>query len=186
MIQYEELNIKGVWLITPDKYGDSRGYFSETFHLDEFHERTNTPFFIQDNESLSQKGVLRGMHLQTSYPQSKLVRCVLGRIVDVAVDLRPNSPTFGDFEMVELSNENNQQLYIPKGFAHGFCVLSDMAIVNYKVDDIYSPESECSISPFDEELALPWGEWGVKEEQVLLSEKDKKGISLAEYKRRFQ
>ena len=159
-MKFTQLDIPGLWLIEPVRYGDSRGYFSEVFKLEEFREATGTDIlFIQDNESVSSRGVLRGLHMQSDeFAQAKLVRVSQGAVFDVAVDLRPGSPTRGRWVGVELSQENGRQLFIPRGFAHGFLVLSDMAQFQYKVDNVYAPQSEVSVRYDDPDLGITWPE----------------------------
>lgn len=165
-------NIPDIMLISPTIHGDARGYFMESFHRDKLEQTLNHPItFIQDNESQSRYGVLRGLHAQASpHAQSKLVRVVQGRILDVAVDIRQGSPSFGNHVAVELSAENKQQLFVPRGFAHGFVVLSEQAIVQYKVDNYYAPEHDMGISALDESLSI---DWHIPQREMLLSEKDK-------------
>lgn len=180
-MKYFETEIKGVWIIEPQRFGDPRGYFMEAFKLTEFHAATGTATeFIQDNESVSSRGVLRGLHFQRGeYAQAKLVRVSRGKVLDVAVDLRPGSETFGRHIAVELSDENARQLFIPRGFAHGFLVLSDTAQFQYKVDNAYAPQSEATLRFDDPELGI---NWPVGRENMLLSPKDLKGLSLSEIK----
>ena len=162
--------IDSVVIIEPEIFGDDRGYFFESYSQREFDEKVRPVRFVQDNESKSRYGVLRGLHFQKGlYAQSKLVRVVRGRVLDVAVDIRRQSPTFGRHVAVVLSGENKRQLYIPRGFAHGFLVLSDEAVFTYKVDNVYAPQAEASIRFDDPELAI---EWNIDKEQLLLSEKD--------------
>ena len=151
-------DIEGVLVIEPKVFGDSRGYFFECFNAREFREKTGLEVtFVQDNESKSRYGVLRGLHFQLPpYSQSKLVRCVKGRVLDVAVDIRKGSPTYGRYAMCELTEENHRQFFIPKGMAHGFCVLSEEALFQYKCDDFYHPEAEGGIAWDDPDLAIPW------------------------------
>ena len=173
---YTETVIPGVWIIEPKVLKDARGYFMEAFKQAEFEEHIGKIQFVQDNESCSSKGVLRGLHYQLApYSQSKLVRVIKGRVLDVAVDVREGSPTFGKYVAVELSDQNKRQLFIPQGFAHGFHVLSDEAIFTYKVDNAYAPQAEASIRFNDETIGI---EWPVAEEQLLLSEKDGHAVSF--------
>ena len=173
---YTETVIPGVWIIEPKVLKDARGYFMEAFKQAEFEEHIGKIQFVQDNESCSSKGVLRGLHYQLApYSQSKLVRVIKGRVLDVAVDVREGSPTFGKYVAVELSDENKRQLFIPQGFAHGFHVLSDEAIFTYKVDNAYVPQAEASIRFNDETIGI---EWPIAEEQLLLSPKDKTAPSF--------
>lgn len=176
-MKFTQLDIPGLWLIEPVRYGDSRGYFSEVFKLEEFREATGTDIlFIQDNESVSSRGVLRGLHMQGGgFAQAKLVRVSQGAVFDVAVDLRPGSPTRGRWVGVELSQENGRQLFIPRGFAHGFLVLSDMAQFQYKVDNVYAPQSEVSVRYDDPDLGITWPE---VDAPLNLSPKDEKARPL--------
>lgn len=178
-MKFTQLDIQGVWLIEPVRYGDSRGYFSEVFKLEEFREATGVDIrFIQDNESVSSRGVLRGLHTQSGeFAQAKLVRVSQGAVFDVAVDLRPGSPTRGRWVGVELSQENGRQLFIPRGFAHGFLVLSDMAQFQYKVDNVYAPQSEVSVRYDDPDLGITWPKMDVP---LNLSPKDEKAKPLSE------
>ena len=162
--------IEGVCIIEPKVFGDARGYFFESFSEREFQEKVGDVHFVQDNESMSTYGVVRGLHYQRMpYTQSKLVRCVKGRVLDVAVDIRRGSPTFGQHVAVELSEENHRQLFIPRGFAHGFSVLSDVAVFQYKCDNFYHPEADAGIQLMDEALGI---DWRIPIEQAILSEKD--------------
>lgn len=163
-------DIEGVVIIEPKVFGDDRGYFFESFSQLRFDELVRPINFVQDNESKSKYGVLRGLHFQKGqHAQSKLVRVVKGRVLDVAVDIRKGSPTFGKYVAVELSAENHRQLFIPRGFAHGFSVLSDEAISLYKCDNLYAPESEGAIIWNDPEIGI---DWGLAAEDVVLSPKD--------------
>lgn len=170
-MNYIETEIPGVWVIEPKVFSDARGYFMETWRESELNEALgHDVHFVQDNQSKSSRGVLRGLHFQKGdASQAKLVRVLQGTVVDVAVDLRRSSPTFGRHVAVELSAENNRQLFIPRGFAHGFQVLSDTAVFTYKVDNRYAPEAECSIRFDDSELGIQWPIGG---DEVVLSEKD--------------
>lgn len=174
---YTKTSIEGVYIIEPKVFGDARGYFMETFREADFEANTGASgHFIQDNESKSTYGVLRGLHYQRGeFSQAKLVRVIKGRVLDVAVDLRKSSPTFQQYVMVELSDENKRQFYIPRGFAHGFLVLSDEAIFCYKVDNVYAPESECSIRFDDPTLNI---QWSIAREEMNLSPKDTNGVEL--------
>lgn len=164
-------DIEGVVIIEPEVFGDSRGYFMESFSERDFHKHVAPVKFVQDNESRSRYGVVRGLHYQREpYAQSKLVRCVVGRVLDVAVDIREGSPTYGKHVAVELSAENHRQLFIPKGFAHGFAVLSQEAIFAYKCDEFYHPEAECGIAWNDSTIGI---DWRLPKEDIILSEKDK-------------
>lgn len=165
-------NIDGVVIIEPRVFEDARGYFFESFSQREFNEKVKPVDFVQDNESKSTFGVIRGLHFQRPpYAQSKLVRCVRGAVLDVAVDIRKESPTYGQHVAVELTEDNHRQIFIPKGFAHGFAVLSDIAVFQYKCDEFYHPESEGGISLMDAGLAI---DWRVPMDKAILSDKDKK------------
>ncbi len=171
-MEYRKTDIDGVYIIEPRVFGDARGYFVETWKEAEFNEHVGDVHFIQDNESKSTRNVLRGLHYQKGeWSQAKLVRVIKGRVLDVAVDIRRHSPTFGRHLMVELSDENKLQLFIPRGFAHGFLVLSDEAIFTYKVDNVYAPQAEAGIRWDDPELGIAWPTGGA---DVLTSEKDLK------------
>jgi dTDP-4-dehydrorhamnose 3,5-epimerase len=169
--KFIETKIKDLYIIEPTVFGDNRGYFMETYSKKDFHEAGLTMEFVQDNESKSKKGVLRGMHFQTMHTQGKLVRVIEGEVFDVAVDLRKGSPTFGQWEGVLLTDENKKQFYVPEGFAHGFLVMSDTAIFNYKCTDFYAPEYESGLLWNDAEVGIKWPLEGI--EEILLSEKDK-------------
>ncbi|MCQ2056960.1 MAG: dTDP-4-dehydrorhamnose 3,5-epimerase [Bacteroidaceae bacterium] len=163
-------DIDGVWIIEPKVFGDSRGYFFESFSQRDFEQAIGPVKFVQDNESMSTYGVMRGLHFQRPpYTQSKLVRCVKGAVLDVAVDIRKGSPTYGHYVSVELTESNHRQFFIPKGFAHGFAVLSDVAVFQYKCDEFYHPESEGGISILDESLGI---DWQIPTGKALLSDKD--------------
>ncbi len=168
--RFTETALSGVWVIEQNVYGDARGYFMETFVESCFREAGLNYHFVQDNQSSSRRGVLRGLHFQKKYPQAKLVRVFRGEVFDVAVDLRRDSPTFGKWEGVILSEQNRKQLLIPHGFAHGFQVLSDTAEFTYKCDDIYHPEDEAGILWNDQEIGIEWP----MTENLILSEKDQK------------
>ena len=166
-----ETEIKGVYIIEPKVFGDSRGYFFESFSQREFESVIGPVTFVQDNQSKSSYGVIRGLHFQKPpHAQAKLVRVVKGKVLDVAVDLRKDSPTFGKYMAVELSDENHRQVFIPKGFAHGFSVLSEEAVFQYKCDEYYAPESEAAIAWDDKDLNI---DWKVPADDVVLSPKDK-------------
>ena len=173
--------IEGLLLIEPDVHGDSRGYFMESFNSRTFREATGIDVdFVQDNESKSSYGVVRGLHFQRPpHAQAKLVRVVEGRVLDVAVDLREGSETYGKHFAVELSEENHFQMYIPKGFAHGFSVLSEKVVFQYKCDDYYAPETEGALAWDDPDLAI---DWRIPHESVRLSEKDKNHPRLKDLK----
>ena len=165
-----ETALEGVLIMEPRVFKDARGYFFESFSQREFDDKVRPIRFVQDNESMSTYGVVRGLHYQRMpYTQSKLVRCVKGRVLDVAVDIRRGSPTFGQHVAVELSEENHRQLFIPRGFAHGFSVLSDVAVFQYKCDNFYHPEADAGIQLMDETLGI---DWRIPIEQAILSEKD--------------
>ena len=175
---FKETDIKGVYVIEPRVFNDARGYFFEAWKRDEFKDHIGDVEFIQDNESKSSYGVLRGLHYQKGeFSQAKLVRVIKGRVIDVAVDIRRSSPTFGKYVAAELSAENKRQLFIPRGFAHGFLVLSDEAIFTYKVDNVYAPKYEASIRWNDETIGI---DWPISKEDVLTSEKDLRAASLSE------
>ena len=175
-MNYKKTEIDGVFIIEPRVFNDARGYFFEAFKQKEFEENVGKIEFLQDNESKSSYGVLRGLHYQKGEcSQAKLVRVIKGRVLDVAVDIRKSSPTFGRHVMVELSDENKLQFFIPRGFAHGFLVLSDEAIFTYKVDNPYAPESEAAIRYDDPDLAI---NWPIDEKLVLRSVKDMKAPLL--------
>lgn len=177
-MNFKELDIKGVWLIEPKRFIDNRGYFCETFKKQEFEDIVGNVNFIQDNESVSSRGVLRGLHFQQGeFSQAKLVRVSRGRVLDVAVDLRGGSPTYGKHVAVELSQENGLQLFIPRGFAHGFVVLSEVAQFQYKVDNVYAPESGMTLKFNDLALDI---DWILPDDEMKLSEKDTHGASLSE------
>lgn len=181
-MEFIKTEIDGVWIIEPKVFNDERGYFFESFKQAEFDQHIGYHVdFIQDNESKSSYGVLRGLHYQEDdTAQAKLVRVIKGKVVDVAVDLRKSSPTFGKYVMVELSEDNKRQFFVPRGFAHGFLVLSDEAVFTYKVDNVYSPKTEASIKWNDETVGITWP---IDTKDVILSDKDlNKGLSLKEAK----
>lgn len=184
MIEVKKTDIEDVLIIEPKVFGDARGYFLESFNAKEFAEKTGLNInFVQDNESMSSYGVLRGLHFQNPpYTQSKLVRVIHGKVVDVAVDIRKGSPTYGKYVAVELTGENHRQFFIPKGFAHGFVVLSETALFQYKCDEFYHPEAEGAIMWNDPDLAI---EWPVKAEDIELSEKDKHHPFLKDFESPF-
>lgn len=162
--------IDGVVIIEPRIFKDSRGYFFESYSKREFDEKVRPVDFVQDNESMSTRGVMRGLHFQRPpFTQSKLVRCVRGRVLDVAVDIRKGSPTYGRHVAVELSEDNHRQFFVPRGFAHGFAVLSDIAVFQYKCDNYYHPEADGGISIADESLGI---DWKIDPSAAILSEKD--------------
>lgn len=176
-MEYIKTEIDGVWIINPKVFNDERGYFFESYRKSDFDENIgHSVDFIQDNESKSSYGVLRGLHYQKGeFSQAKLVRVIKGRVLDVAVDLRKSSPTFGKYVMVELSEENKKMFFIPRGFAHGFLVLSEKAIFTYKVDNVYAPQSEASIRYDDPDINV---KWPIDMSEVLTSAKDNKGMSF--------
>ena len=170
-MQFIKTKIPDLIIIKPTVYEDKRGYFLEAFNLGKFNENICEVKFLQDNESKSSRGVLRGLHFQKPpFQQAKLVRCIEGNVLDVVVDIRKGSPTYGTHMAFELSGENKRQLFIPKGFAHGFSVLSDNAIFAYKVDNNYMPEFDAGIRFNDKDLDI---DWGLSEKEIQLSEKDK-------------
>lgn len=172
---YTETELKGVWIIEPKVFNDDRGYFFESWNSKSFTEHIGAINFVQDNESKSSYGVLRGLHYQKGdAAQAKLVRVIKGSVLDVAVDLRRSSPTFGKYVAVELSEANKRQLFIPRGFAHGFLVLSPEAIFCYKVDNVYAPDQEATLMWNDELVSI---DWPIKED-LIFSAKDLKGKSL--------
>lgn len=175
-MKFTQQAIAGVWLIEPLRHGDERGYFSETFRSDLFEAHVGKIDFVQDNESFSRRGVMRGLHFQRGeWAQAKLVRVTRGEIVDIVVDLRRGSPTFGRHVMARLSAENGHQLFMPRGMAHGFVVLSDEAQFQYKVDNYYAPQAEMTLLYDDPELAI---EYPLPAAELLLSPKDRLGLPL--------
>lgn len=177
-MKFTEQELEGVWVIEPKVFLDERGYFMESFKKEVFEQYIGTVNFVQDNESKSTRGVLRGLHYQTGdYAQAKLVRALQGRVLDVVVDLRKSSPTFGKHLAVELTDENKKQLFIPRGFAHGFLVLSEVAIFSYKVDNVYAPSHEASLLWSDPTVNI---DWRIDEKELLLSAKDKSGKLFSE------
>ena len=177
-MKFTEQSIKGVWVIEPKVFTDERGYFMEAFKKEAFEQHIGKVEFIQDNESKSTRGVLRGLHYQKGeYSQAKLVRALQGRVLDLVVDIRKSSPTFGRYVAVELTEDNKKQLFVPRGFAHGFLVLSDTAVFSYKVDNVYSPTHDASILWNDPDIAI---DWGIDEKELILSAKDKADKRLSE------
>lgn len=175
-MEFVEQKIKGAWLITPDVHGDDRGYFFEVYNAEKYSPYIGDVKWLQDNESVSRYGVLRGLHFQSGeWSQAKLVRVTRGRVLDVIVDLRAGSPTYGQHLSFLLSEENNRQLFIPRGMAHGFAVLSDVARFDYKVDNVYMPSAEVTLRYDDPALAI---DWRLPAEHRILSPKDLRGISL--------
>ena len=176
-------NIEGVIIVEPRIFKDGRGYFFESFSQREFEEKVCKTTFVQDNESKSSYGVVRGLHFQKPpFAQSKLVRVIKGAVLDVAVDIRKDSPTFGQYVSVELTGENHRQFFIPRGFAHGFSVLSEEVIFQYKCDNFYSPQSEVAIAWNDSDLNI---DWRIPVEEVVLSEKDSKHPKLKDWQSVF-
>lgn len=180
---FQKCNIEGLYVIEPTVFGDNRGYFMETYNYEEFKAAGLDMVFVQDNQSKSKKGVLRGLHFQKTYPQGKLVRVISGEVFDVAVDMRKNSKTFGKWFGVLLTKDNKKQFYIPKGFAHGFVVVSDEAEFTYKCTDFYHPEDEGGILWNDEEVGVAWPLEGINE--LIMSEKDKRWLTLGNTDVRF-
>jgi dTDP-4-dehydrorhamnose 3,5-epimerase len=184
-MNYIETEIQGLWIVEPKVFNDARGYFMESFKLSEFQQYIGAVNFIQDNESSSAKGVLRGLHYQLEpYSQSKLVRVIQGTVLDVAVDIRKKSTTFGKYAAVELSGENKRQFFIPRGFAHGFYVMSDKALFTYKVDNPYMPASERCIRFDDPTISVDWRI--SPDETVITSEKDRMAPSLYDAENNFE
>ena len=178
-----ETGIEGLLILEPRIFKDARGYFFESFSQREFEEMVGPVRFVQDNESMSTYGVMRGLHFQRPpYTQSKLVRCVSGRVLDVAVDIRLGSPTYGQHVAVELSAENHRQFFISKGFAHGFAVLSETAVFQYKCDEFYHPEADDGISILDGSLGI---DWRIPTDKAILSEKDTSHGMLVDFKSPF-
>lgn len=184
MINVIKTALDGVVIIEPKVFGDARGYFFESFSERDFNEAM-TPIlghgikFVQDNESMSSYGVMRGLHFQTMpYTQSKLVRCVKGAVLDVAVDIRKGSPTYGQHVAVELTEENHRQFFVPRGFAHGFAVLSETAVFQYKCDNFYAPANDGGVSIVDDSLGI---DWRIPVDKALLSEKDTKHALLKDF-----
>lgn len=177
-MEYIATELQGVFVIEPKVFNDERGYFLEAWKKEEFEKHVGKVDFVQDNESKSSFGVLRGLHYQKGdASQAKLVRVIKGKVLDVAVDLRKSSPTFAKYVAVELSEENKRQLFIPRGFAHGFLVLSPEAVFTYKVDNVYCPQSETSIRWNDETLGI---QWPIENDKIITSPKDLNGKSLSE------
>ena len=177
-MEYIPTAIEGVYMIRPRVFADARGYIVETFKQEEFDANVYPVRFVQDNESMSTYGVLRGLHYQKGeFSQAKLVRVIKGRVLDVAVDMRKSSPTFGKHVMVELSEENKMQFFIPRGFAHGFLVLSDEAVFAYKVDNVYAPQAEASVLYSDKTIGI---EWPIATEDMVLSPKDVSAVPFSE------
>ena len=184
-MEYIKTDIEGPLIIQPKVFGDTRGYFLESFSQREFDQKVAIPqyghpiIFVQDNESMSSYGVMRGLHFQRPpYTQSKIVRCVRGSVLDVAVDIRRGSPTYGRHIAILLTQENHLQFFVPKGFAHGFAVLSDIAVFQYKCDQFYHPESDDGISILDDTLGI---DWQIPIDKAILSDKDTRHATLAQY-----
>lgn len=183
-MEITKTSIEGVLIIEPRVFKDARGYFFESFSQREFDKKVapilgHKVHFVQDNESMSSYGVMRGLHFQRPpYTQSKLVRCVKGAVLDVAVDIRKGSPTYGQHVAVELTEDNHRQFFVPRGFAHGFAVLSETAIFQYKCDNFYHPEADGGVSIMDDSLGI---DWRIPTEKALLSEKDMKHVCLKEF-----
>ena len=172
-------DIEGVVIIKPRVFEDARGYFFESYNKHEFDQKVRHIDFVQDNESMSSYGVMRGLHFQRPpFTQSKLVRCVKGVVLDVAVDIRKGSPTYGKHVAVELTEDNHLQFFVPRGFAHGFAVLSETAVFQYKCDNFYAPEADGGISIVDDSLGI---DWRIDPEHALLSEKDTKHELLKDF-----
>jgi dTDP-4-dehydrorhamnose 3,5-epimerase len=182
-MKFVNTSIEGLVIMEPAVFSDDRGYFLESYNKKEFEKAIGKISFVQDNESKSSIGVLRGLHFQKPpYAQAKLVRCIEGKVLDIAVDIREGSETFGQHITVELSGENKKQVFIPRGFAHGFLVLSNSAIVSYKVDNSYAPAFDAGIRWDDSMLNI---QWGVNESEVLVSEKDAKLPFFSEFETPF-
>lgn len=176
-------DIEGPLIIEPKVFGDERGYFFESFSQREFDAKVGELRFVQDNESCSRRGVMRGLHFQMPpFTQAKLVRCVRGAVLDVAVDIRRDSPTYGRHVAVELTEDNHRQFFVPKGFAHGFSVLSEVAVFQYKCDEFYHPEADAGISILDESLGI---DWRIPLEEAVLSEKDTRHPLLSGFESPF-
>lgn len=183
-MEIEKTAIEGLLIIKPRVFEDARGYFFESFSQREFEEKVGKVTFVQDNESMSSYGVMRGLHFQRPpYTQSKLVRCVRGAVLDVAVDIRKGSPTYGQHVAVELSEQNHLQFFIPHGFAHGFAVLSETAVFQYKCDNFYAPQADGGISILDQSLDI---DWRIPVERAILSEKDTKHSLLKDFDSPFE
>ena len=178
-MEVKKTKIEGVAIIEPKVFKDARGYFFESFSQREFEEKVRKISFVQDNESMSSYGVMRGLHFQCPpFTQSKLVRCVKGRVLDVAVDIRKGSPTYGQHVAVELTEDNHRQFFVPRGFAHGFAVLSETAVFQYKCDNFYAPQADGGISIKDESLNI---DWRIPTGDALLREKDTLHVCLNDF-----
>ena len=183
MINVIKTEIEGVVIIEPKVFGDSRGYFFESWSQKDFDELVRPIKFVQDNESMSTYGVMRGLHFQRPpFTQSKLVRCVKGAVLDVAVDIRKGSPTYGQHVAVELTEDNHRQFFVPRGFAHGFAVLSDVSVFQYKCDNFYAPQADGGISILDDSLGI---DWRIPTDKAILSEKDTKHACLKDFESPF-
>lgn len=184
----QETGIEDLYIIEPTVFGDERGFFIESYNKNDFFELGIKEDFVQDNHSKSKKGVLRGLHFQTKFAQGKLVRVIKGAVYDVAVDLRENSKTFGNWFGIELSAKNKKMFFIPKGFAHGFLTIEDETEFTYKCTDFYHPEYDSGIIWNDKDINVEWNfeKYMLSEENIILSEKDKKQQTLAEYKSRLK
>lgn len=179
MINVIKTDIEGIVIIEPKVFGDSRGYFFESWSQKDFDELVRPVKFVQDNESMSTYGVMRGLHFQAPpFTQSKLVRCVKGAVLDVAVDIRKGSPTFGQHVAVELTEDNHRQFFVPRGFAHGFAVLSETAVFQYKCDNFYAPQADGGLSILDDSLGI---DWRIPTDKAILSEKDTKHACLKDF-----
>ena len=179
MINIIKTDFEGVVIIEPKVFGDSRGYFFESWSQKDFDELVRPIKFVQDNESMSTYGVMRGLHYQRPpFTQSKLVRCVKGAVLDVAVDIRKGSPTYGQHVAVELTEDNHRQFFVPRGFAHGFAVLSETAVFQYKCDNVYAPQADGGISILDDSLGI---DWKIPTEKAILSDKDTKHALLKDF-----
>lgn len=180
MIEVKKTDIEGVFIIEPKVFGDARGYFLESFNAKEFAEKTGLNInFVQDNESMSSYGVMRGLHFQSPpFTQSKLVRCVKGAVLDVAVDIRKGSATYGNHVAVELTEDNHRQFFVPRGFAHGFAVLSNTAVFQYKCDNFYASQADGGISILDDSLGI---DWRIPTDKTILSDKDTKHACLKDF-----
>lgn len=180
----QNTNIEGLAVIEPRLHKDARGYFFESFSQREFEEKVCKVNFVQDNESMSSYGVMRGLHFQKPpFAQSKLVRCVKGSVLDVAVDIRKGSPTYGEYVAAELSEDNHLQFFIPRGFAHGFAVLSEVAVFQYKCDNYYAPQADGGISLLDESIGI---DWKIPVDKAVLSEKDTRHPLLGDFESPFE
>jgi len=182
-LRFIKTKIKDLIILEPKIFGDKRGYFIESYNKKKFEDIIGKVSFVQDNESKSSKGVLRGLHFQKPpFDQAKLVRCIEGKVLDVAVDLRKGSRTYGQYVTVELSGDNKRQLFVPRGFAHGFLVLSEFAIFSYKVDNVYAPDYDSGISWNDSMLNIPWG---IDKSEILVSKKDSELPFFSDFKSPF-